>query len=116
MGYIETFFEKTGKNKVYRTVTALLFPVILAVFAFCKVNKGLDITDSSFNPYNYTHIGSLTDTWFYSFLYTNLTGAFFSLLPMGKTMLGMNIYTGLVKLTLALGAYFVLSGPVKIRR
>ncbi len=116
MGYIETFFEKIGKNKAYRAVTAILFPVILTVFAFCKVNKGLDITDASFNPYNYGHIGSLTDTWFYSFLYTNLTGAFFYILPFGKTMLGMNVYTGLVKLALALGAYFVLSGPVKIRR
>lgn len=99
------FFEKINKNRIYVGISAVLFPLILGIFSFCKVNRGLDITDSAFNPYNYLHIGSLNDTWLYSYFLTNVLGAFFGLLPGGKTMLGMNIYTGLVKLALALFAY-----------
>ncbi|MCR5278495.1 MAG: hypothetical protein K6E19_03550 [Lachnospiraceae bacterium] len=116
MEQTDAFFERLNKNKTYAGITGFLFPVILVVFAFIKVNKGLDITDSAFNPYNYLHTGSLNDTWFYSYFLTNMLGAFFGILPMGKTMLGMNIYTGLVKLILALLSYFFFTKRIGFRR
>ncbi len=116
METLDRFLEKINKNRIYAGITAVLFPLILAVFSFCKVNKGLDITDSAFNPYNYLHAGSLNDTWFYAYFLTNALGALFGILPGGRTMLGMNVYTGLVKLILGLLAYFFFVRKTDIRR
>ncbi|MBP5152801.1 MAG: hypothetical protein ILP13_07820 [Lachnospiraceae bacterium] len=116
MDRIDTFLSKLNNKKAYALITGILFPVILAVFSLCKSNLGLDITDSAYNPYNYKHLGDLDNMWFFSYMFTNFLGAFFTHLPFGSTMLGLNIYTGLVKTALVLVSYFFFVKEIKVKR
>ena len=116
MDRFDGILGKLGKNRVYACGAGVLFPLILCIFALCKVNRGLDITDTAFNLYNYGHVKNLDNMWFFAYLFTNLLGALFTKLPFGNTMLGLNIYTGLVKCAVILVAYFFFVKSVKIKR
>lgn len=116
MDRIDGILGRLGKNRVYACIAGVLFPLILCIFAMCKVNKGLDVTDTAFNLYNYGHVKDLDNMWFFAYLFTNLLGAFFTGLPFGNTMLGLNVYTGLVKCALILTAYFFFVRTVKIKK
>lgn len=104
------------KNKLYVLISEIVFIGLIVIMAFVKVNKGLDITDSSYSLSNFVNIHKLDSMWYFSTFYSNLLGRIFTVLPMGKTMLGLNFYTGLVKLAIALVAYFFFTKEVKVSR
>lgn len=109
-------FQKIENSKTYKVLTAILFPVLIVVMAMLKVNKGLDITDSSYSPLNFAYADKLDGMWYFSTFYANLLGSILIKLPMGNTMLGMNIYTGLIKVILGLAAYYFFTCTVKIQK
>lgn len=108
--------DKFRKQKLYVLITEIVFIGLIVLMAFCKVNKGLDITDSAYSLSNFVNAHKLDSMWFFSTFYANILGRFFTFLPMGKTMLGLNFYTGLVKLALALVTYFFFTKEVKASR
>ena len=103
-------------NKAYAVVTGILFPVFILLFCFVKVNQGVDITDSTYSLTNFMFADKMDVMWYVSTFYANLTGGLLIKLPMGNTLLMMNVYTGVFKAVTALIAYFFFVKTVKVPR
>ena len=103
-------------NKIWNNVTNILFPVILVFFALMHIGEGLTVTDTGYNYGNFVFMQSLDDMWKFSTYLANVVGAFFTQLPFGKTMIGLNFYTGLLKVVTALLGYIFCIKGCKIRR
>ena len=91
-------------------------PVLLVVYSLLLVNQGITVTDTGYNYGNFVNFDSLDSMWKFSTYLANATGVFFTHLPGGQTMLGLNLYTGLVKALIALVIYFVCVRVFDIRR
>ena len=100
-------------KKPYELITAILFPALILLFCFAKVNQGADITDSTYSPTNFLMGTKLDNMWYISTFFANILGSVFVKLPLGNTLLGMNIYTGIIKAVTALLAYFIFVKTVK---
>ena len=107
--------EDKALQKVRQIIYALLW-LGLTVFAFRKVNKGLDLWDTGYNLANFQWMGTehMDNMWLFSTYLSNVIGHLFSLLPGGKTLLGMNIYTTGVTVLLMFSVGYFLSRYMKI--
>lgn len=94
-------------KKYLKKACNLLMPVMLVVYSLLLVNQGITVTDTGYNYGNFVNFDSLDGMWKFSTYLANATGMFFAHLPGGQTMLGLNLYTGLVKALIALVTYFV---------
>ena len=94
-------------KKYLKKACNLLMPVMLVVYSLLLVNQGITVTDTGYNYGNFVNFDSLDGMWKFSTYLANATGTFFTHLPGGQTMLGLNLYTGLVKALIALVTYFV---------
>lgn len=103
---------KFRKNKIYNLIIDVAFPVILLAFAMVNVNKGLDISDTAYNPGNFRYFFDMDGMWKYSTLLSNVLGYVLTFLPFGKTMLGIKIYTSLVKAITSLVSYWFFTKKV----
>ena len=115
----QKLFEKINvirDKKAYSVITGILFPVLILLFCFAKVNQGVDITDSTYSPNNFQFADRLDVMWYVSTFYANLVGGFLAKLPLGNTLLMMNVYTGVFKAITALVAYFFFVKTVKAPR
>ena len=100
---LKTVFD----NRIWKKVTDILFPLVLVWFSLMHIAEGITVTDTGYNYGNFVFFQSLDDMWKFSTYLANVIGAFFVKLPLGETMLGLNLYTGLVKTMVALLAYFL---------
>ena len=91
-------------------------PALLVVYSILLVNQGITVTDTGYNYGNFVNFDSLDIMWKFSTYLASVVGALFTHLPGGQTMLGLNIYTGLVKALIALITYFVCVHVLEIRR
>lgn len=91
-----------GRNKIWGRI---VFPVVLLVFPLLLVNQGIDITDTTYSLGYYRFMEEMDVTWVLATYLANMAGAFMMRLPMGDTLLGMNIYTGLLAAGIALLCY-----------
>lgn len=113
---VETFVNKFEKNKRFIVGFDIVAVFIIAFMSFCKVGKGLDITDSTYSLTNFMFLDRLDGMWLYSTFYANLLGRLFILLPGGATLIGIRCYTSFIKFILALLAYFFFAGKVNFNR
>lgn len=95
-------------RKYYNCITKWIFPIILLIYPLIKINQGVDVSDSTYSFGNYLFFERLEGTWVISTYLSNVVGWLFTKLPFGTTLLGMNLYTGLVVSGLAIGLYFFL--------
>lgn len=84
----------------------MVFPIILVLIGMCKIGRGFDISDTGYNYGNFVYLTNLDNMWYCSTFLANVLGRIFSFLPFGHTLIGLNLYTGLVKCVLCLVAYF----------
>ncbi|MCQ2550318.1 MAG: hypothetical protein MJ134_09815 [Lachnospiraceae bacterium] len=101
--HIETF-----NNKYRKQLENILFPVILLLYPLMKVNQGLDVSDSTYSLANYLYFDRMEGVWAISTFLSNLIGSMFVRMPGGMTLLGMNLYTGLLVSAIALLTYFII--------
>lgn len=92
-------------RKFYGTCKKWLFPLMIVLFALIKVNKGVDLTDTTYSLGNYRFFNEGTGVWFLLTFVSNIAGYLLTLLPFGGTMLGMKIYTALIIALLGLLSY-----------
>lgn len=85
----------------------ILMPLLLIVYSMMLINQGLTVTDTGYNYGNFQNFGSLDGMWKFSTFLATALGAFFTALPFGNTMLGLNFYTCLIKTATALVAYWL---------
>ena len=95
-------------RKYYNCITKWIFPTILLIYPLIKINQGVDVSDSTYSLGNYLFFERLEGTWVISTYLSNVAGWLLTKLPFGTTMLGMNLYTGLIVSALAISLYALL--------
>ncbi|MCR4597397.1 MAG: hypothetical protein K5678_00015 [Acetatifactor sp.] len=97
-----------GKTS-YQRVLEIVFLVILMLYPLRHVTFGGDFWDVGYNYGNFAFFSeqALGKTWFFSTYLASAIGHVLTLLPAGRTVVGMNVYTGLfASLLSALGYVF----------
>ena len=89
-------------------ITNIVFPLILLIYPLIKVNQGIDVSDSTYSLSNALYFPKLRGMWVVSTYLSNVVGFILTKLPFGTTLLGMNVYTGLIVSALALVIYLML--------
>lgn len=104
--------QKEGK-----AVVENLFIVILAFYPLRHVQWGLDLMDTGYNYANHLYMGTehMDPMWLFSTWLSNVAGHLLTKLPNGGTLVGMNIYTGLLVSLLALAGYWFCTKTLQIR-
>ena len=95
-------------RKYYNCISKWIFPAILLIYPLIKINQGVDVSDSTYSLGNYLFFDRLEGTWVISTYLSNVIGWLLTKLPFGTTLLGMNLYTGLIVSGLTIGLYFLL--------
>ena len=103
-------------NKIWSRTVNILFPVILVLYSLMNIGKGVTVTDTGYNYGNFVFFDNLDDMWKFSTYLAGAVGAFFTHLPFGQTMIGLNFYTGLVKVIAALMAYYFCIYVCRMRK
>ncbi len=96
--------------------SSILYSALLVVYSLLLVNQGLTTTDTGYNYGNFIHFDTLDIMWKFSTYLATAIGAFFTDLPWGDTMLGLNIYTGLVKTAIAVIIYLTCVKFFKMKK
>lgn len=95
-------------KKVSFPLEQILMPLMLVFWPLIKVAQGVDVSDSTYSLGNYLFADRLDGVWVISTYLSNLAGSLIVRLPGGATLLGANIYTGLIVSLIALMCYYVL--------
>lgn len=95
-GRVKAFGESKEFHRVWKLVENIVFPLVLLLFPLLKVQEGIDLTDTGYSLGNYRFFGESGGIWEVLTFLSNVTGFLFTKLPMGKTMLGMKIYSSLI--------------------
>ncbi len=83
-----------------------VFPAVLLIYPLLLVNQGIDISDTMYSLGYYRFMDRMDLTWVLATYLANVSGAFLMKLPMGNTLLGMNVYTGFLSAAIALICYY----------
>lgn len=95
-------------QKYNNCITNRIFPIVLFLYPLMKVNQGIDVSDTTYSLGNYMFFNRLEGMWVISTYLSNVVGYVLTKLPFGDTLLGMNIYTGLIVSALVLMVYQLL--------
>ncbi|MBR3807245.1 MAG: hypothetical protein IKJ15_02595 [Lachnospiraceae bacterium] len=109
---LEAFFE----NRIWNKITCFLFPAVLVIFSLLHIGEGITVTDTGYNYGNFVYFNSLDDMWKFSTYLSSAIGAFFTNLPYGQTMVGLNFYTGLFKVIAVLAGYYFCIRVCKMKK
>lgn len=109
---VRGIWDKVRKLKLPEWVYVL----ILVVYSMRHINWGLDLWDTGYNYINfkYMDLEHMDSMWYFSTYLSNLVGHYMTKLPFGDTLMGMNFYTGLIVVALALMGYYFCTRKMKI--
>lgn len=87
----------------------VLIPALLLLIPLRHIRFGVEWWDTGYNYANFTYMDNMDPMWLFSTFLGTALGNVFTKLPLGNTMLGLNLYTGLmVSVTALLGYYFMV--------
>lgn len=92
---------------IKKNIYNIILSIILVIYSLLLVNQGVTVTDTGYNYSNFVNYDSLDNMWKFSTYLATAIGSLFTHLPFGHSMLGLNMYTGLVKALIALVVYYV---------
>ncbi len=92
----------------------IVMPVFLVVYSLRQITMGVGWTDTGYNYGNFVYMDKMDPMWLFSTYLGNFVGNLLTKLPLGNTMLGMNLYTGLFITTLTLAGYIFFVKEVKL--
>lgn len=101
------------RQKLNRALS-ILFPLFLFLYPLRHIRVGAEWWDTGYNYANFTYIERMDEMWLFSTYLGNAVGSFFTKLPFGDTMVGLNFYTSLVVSLLAVAGYFFFVKEVKV--
>lgn len=84
----------TKKRK--EQITFWLLLLCLCLYAFRKVDQGIDVTDTGYHFSNFLYMSEMDPMWIFSTYLASALGHLFTCLPGGTTLLGINIYTAIL--------------------
>ena len=107
---------KTLNSKLVRRAVWFLSIGILILYPLRHVNLGVDLWDGGYNYANFRYNGLeyMDSMWYFATWLANLAGTVLMKLPFGNTMLGMNIYTGLIVSIMATVSYFFCAKKIRM--
>ena len=92
-----------------------VFLIVLILYPLRHANIGLDYWDTGYSYTNFVYgFEHMDPMWFFSTYLANVIGHFFSMLPFGNTLVGLNVYTSLVISLMAVISYFFLRDTLQI--
>lgn len=96
----------------------MLIILVLALYPLRHIHRGLDLWDTGYNYANFMFMGtdSMDPMWLFSTYLSTAVGHILTLLPFGKTLLGLNFYTSLSISVTAVISYFFCTRELKIPR
>lgn len=97
---------RLSPSAAYQIGIKYLAPIFLFFAPFWQANQGVDFIDTGYNLGNYAYYDTLGNTWKLGTYLANELARFFRLLPGGKTVLGMNLYTTLLVSGMALAGWY----------
>lgn len=99
--------DKEKRGRVLRICENYIYPILLILYPLRHIHWGLDLWDTGYNYANFRYMGTehMDPMWLFSTYLANAVGHFLTLLPFGHTLIGMNLYTGLVLSLTAFLAY-----------
>lgn len=106
--------ERLKENRIVGFCEKVLFPVILALYPLLRICYGVEWTDTGYNYANFAYMEQMDPMWKFSTYLANAVGNFFTRLPVGDRMMGLNFYTTLPIVVLALGGYFFFVKKIKM--
>jgi hypothetical protein len=107
--------EKENRSKHVRRGLEILMVLVLALYPLRHIHIGLDLWDNGYNYANFEFMGmeSMDPMWLFSTYLATALGHILTLLPFGKTILGLNFYTGLSISLLAVTGYIFFTKKLK---
>ena len=103
---IRSYFAKFKGFR--RPLERYFFPVVLLLYPFFGITRGLDIVDTTYNLGNYEFMGSVDPMWLFSTFLSNLVGSIIMKFPGAGTMLGFSVYCTFIISAMALVSYYLL--------
>ena len=112
------WYTKMKNSRYLPHIINAVFVAVLMLYPMRHVNIGLDLWDTGYNYSNFEYMGlkSMDSMWFFSTYLSTAIGHLFTLLPFGKTLIGMNVYTSLIPGALAAFSYFFCTKNLKMDR
>lgn len=98
-----------------RDWTTAIFLAVLVLYPLRHIRWGLDLWDVGYSYANFEYMGleHMDSMWLFSTYLANALGHFFTWLPFGKTLIGMNFYTGLLVSFLGVAGYLFCTKSLK---
>lgn len=106
--------EKLKGNPKLNKVLNLIFSLILLLYPLRHIRLGVEWQDTGYNYAHFAYMDNMDPMWLFSTYFANAVGHFFTKLPMGDTMLGLNLYTGLTVSILAVAGYWFFVKSIKL--
>ena len=90
--------------------------ILIFVYPLRHICRGVDVWDGGYNYANafYCDLNSMDSMWYFATWIANKVGSLFAGLPGGETMLGMNIYTGILIGGIGVLAYVFCTRQMKM--
>ena len=94
----------------------LLLPICIFLYAFRKVNLGVDLLDTGYHLSNYLYMEEMDPMWVFSTYIATILGNIFTKLPYGDTLIGINIYTSCIPAIFGVCTYVFYTKLFKMNR
>lgn len=91
-----------------------MFSLILFLYPLRHIHLGVEWEDTGYNFAHFVYMENMDPMWLFSTYFANAVGHLFTKLPLGDTMLGLNLYTGLTVSILAVAGYWFFVKSVKL--
>lgn len=108
------FIKQMKCSKFTAYVESLIFPIILLLYPLRHITQGVEWWDTAYNYGNFVYMKKVDPMWLFSTYFANALGNFFTKLPFGNYMMGLNFYTGIFISLMAVVGYFFFTKQVKI--
>ncbi len=103
-----------GKKKNLISYLEYIYPIILFLYPLRHIRVGMEWNDTGYNYANFTYMDHMDEMWLFSTYLGNVYGNFLTHLPFGNTMVGMNVYTGLLVSIMAIGGYLFFTKVISL--
>lgn len=104
------------KNAKLNKVLNWVFILVLFLYPMRHILVGAEWTDTGYNYGNFTYMDKMDPMWMFGTYLGNALGNLFTHMPFGNTMIGLNVYTGLLVSLLAVAGYWFFVKEVKISK
>lgn len=108
--------NKLKENPKLNKMQNAVFLVFLFLYPLRHIRLGVEWQDTGYNYAHFVYMENMDTMWLFSTYFANVVGNFFTKLPFGDTMIGLNLYTGLTVSALAVAGYLFFVKELKVPR